>query len=34
MNFQNYVLFFSVIAAFGVLYNRWEHKYLEKKIMI
>ena len=31
MNFQNYVLFFSVIAAFGVLYNRWEHKYLEKE---
>ena len=31
MNFENYVLFFSVIAAFGVLYNRWEHKYLEKE---
>lgn len=31
MNFQNYVLFFSVITAFGVLYNRWEYKYLEKE---
>lgn len=31
MNFQNYVMFFSVIAAFGVLYNRWEYKYLEKQ---
>ena len=34
MNFQNYVLFFTVIASFGVLYNRWEHKYLEKDLII
>lgn len=34
MNFQNYVLFFTVIASFGVLYNRWEHKCLEKDIII
>ena len=33
MNFQNYVLFFTVIASFGVLYNR-EHKYLEKDLII
>lgn len=31
MKFQNYVLFFTVVATFGVLYNRWEHKYLEKE---
>ena len=31
MNFQNYVLFFTVVASFGILYNKWELKYLEKE---
>ena len=31
MNFEKLCPVFSVIAAVGVLYNEWEHKYLEKE---
>jgi len=30
MDIQNYLIYFVIITAFGVLYNKWEKKYIEK----